>query len=48
MMNSMMDGTSMMWGMGLFGLLLGAILILAAAALVKYIFFGDRRGNRDG
>lgn len=48
MMNSMMDGTSMMWGMGLFGLLLGAVLILAATALVKYIFFNERRDNHDG
>ena len=36
MMNSM-DG--MMWGMGLVGLLAVLVLILAAAALIKYLFF---------
>jgi hypothetical protein len=35
MMNDMMPG--MMWGMGFFWLLAGIILILAAAALVKYL-----------
>jgi hypothetical protein len=42
MMQGMMgDGSmaSMMWGMGLFGLVLLVIAILAAAALVKYLFF---------
>ena len=29
----------MMWGMGLIGLLLIIVLILGAAALVKYLFF---------
>ena len=38
----MMDGTminsgGMMWGMGLFSLLLIALLLLAGAALVKYL-----------
>ena len=32
-----MDG---MWGMGLIGLLLVVVLILAAAALIKYLFKG--------
>lgn len=37
-MNGMMsDGT--MWGMGLWGLLLVLLVVLAAAALVKYLFF---------
>jgi tellurite resistance protein TehA-like permease len=35
MMNDMMPG--MMWGMGLFWLLVAIVLILAAAALVKYL-----------
>lgn len=33
----MMDGM-MMWGMGLVGLLLLIMLILVAAALLKYLF----------
>jgi hypothetical protein len=40
MMNNM---TNMMgggwWGMGLFSLLITVLLILAIAALVKYVFF---------
>jgi hypothetical protein len=31
----------MMWGMGLFWLILIVLLVLAAAALVKYLFFSD-------
>jgi len=38
MMDHMMGG-GMMWGMGLLGVLLIIVLILAAAALVKYLFF---------
>ena len=34
-----MMGGSMMWGMGLFWLLVVIVLVLAAAALVKYLFF---------
>ena len=34
----MMDG-GMMWGMGLGGLIALTILVLAIAALVKYVFF---------
>jgi hypothetical protein len=34
MMHDMMGG-GMMWGMGLFGL----VVLLAIAALVKYVFF---------
>lgn len=40
MMHDMMPG--MMWGMGLFGWLVIIVLVLAAAALVKYLFFGNR------
>ena len=47
MMDGMMNGGGMMWGMGLFGLLLIALLVLAAAALVKYLFFDNRRGKDD-
>jgi hypothetical protein len=38
MMHNMMDG-GMMWGMGLAGLLALIVIILAIAALVKYLFF---------
>lgn len=37
-----------MWGMGLLGLLALAVLLLAAAALVKYLFFGGRGRTRHG
>ena len=39
MMDGMMSG-GMMWVMGLAGALILIVLILAAAALVKYLFFG--------
>ena len=39
MMHDMMMNSGMMWGMGLAGLLVVLVLILAAAALVKYLFF---------
>jgi hypothetical protein len=40
MMNNMFDGMNgMMWGMGFFGLLLVAVVLLAVAALIKYVFF---------
>ena len=47
MMNDMMsDGMSwMMTGMGLFWLLVIVVLVLAAAALVKYLLSG-RGGSR--
>ena len=32
----------MMWGMGLIWLLVIVVLVLAAVALVKYLFFGNR------
>jgi hypothetical protein len=38
MVDRMMDG-GMMWGMGLIGLLLLIVLVLGAAALIKYLFF---------
>ena len=31
----------MMWGMGLFWLIVVVVLVLAAAAFVKYLFFSD-------
>jgi tellurite resistance protein TehA-like permease len=38
MMDRMMDGMGwMMWGAGLFWLLLVIVLVLAVAALVKYL-----------
>src|SRR5205823_8989371 len=41
-MDHMMGG-GMMWGMGLIGLLVIIVLILAAAALVKYLIFQQPR-----
>jgi hypothetical protein len=35
----MMGSGLMMWGIGLVGLLLVIVLVLAAVALVKYLFF---------
>jgi tellurite resistance protein TehA-like permease len=43
MMDGMMPG--MMWGMGLIWLLVVVVLILSAAALVKYLFSG-RKADR--
>src|SRR5215472_7284234 len=43
MMDQMMGG-GMMWGMGLIGLLVVIVLLLGAAALVKYLFFSKRPG----
>jgi len=42
MMDQMMGG-GMMWGMGLIGLLVVIVLLLGAAALVKYLFFSKKR-----
>ena len=42
MMNGMTGG--MMWGMGLFWVFILVLLLLAGAALVKYVFFGKRNG----
>ena len=42
MMNPMMGG-GMIWGMGLIGLLVIIVLILAAVALLKHLFNSNRR-----
>ena len=45
-MQSMMDGMmggGMMWGIGLFWLLILVVLVLAAGALIKYLFFSGKR-----
>ena len=42
MMNGMAGG-GMMWGMGIVCLLILVALALGAAALVKYLFFSDKR-----
>lgn len=34
-----MMGDGMMWGMGLWGLVVAVLVVLAVAALVQYIFF---------
>ena len=54
MMQSMqnMMGGGMMWGMGIFGITLLAIIVLVIAALVKYLLFAEiglrnRSGTRD-
>ena len=44
MMNGMAPG--MIWGMGLLWLLIIVVLILSEAALVKYLFYGDKGGRR--
>lgn len=42
--SGMMDGMgAMMGGMGLLWLLILAVLVLGAAALVKYLFFSGRK-----
>jgi hypothetical protein len=41
----MMDG-GMMWGMGLIWLLVVIVLVLGAAALIKYLFFSGPPGPR--
>jgi len=43
MMNGMMNGGSMMWGMGLGGLLILVLVVLSVVALVKYLFFNKRQ-----
>ena len=45
-MQSMMDGMmggGVMWGMGLFWLLILVVLVLGAVALIKYLFSSDKR-----
>jgi hypothetical protein len=39
MMRDWMMNGGMMWGMGIVWLLVVAVLVLAIAALVKYVFF---------
>ncbi len=41
MQEGMMNG-GMMWGMGLVGLLIVLVLVLGAAALIKYLFNGPK------
>lgn len=44
--NGMMSGM-MGWGMGLFGLLVALLLILAIVALVKYLSSGSGRDRQN-
>ncbi|HLG90373.1 MAG TPA: hypothetical protein VKZ79_24655 [Alphaproteobacteria bacterium] len=46
MTNEMMSGAPMMWGMGLVGVLIIVVLILAVAALIKYLFFSNQKSGR--
>ncbi len=50
MSGQMMDcmGGMMMWGMGLVGLFVVALLVLGIAALIKYLFVGARRRDDHG
>ncbi|MEH2513201.1 tellurite resistance protein TehA-like permease [Nitrobacteraceae bacterium AZCC 1564] len=43
-MNDMMPG--MMWGMSFLWLLIVVVLILSAAALVKYLLYGNKGGRQ--
>lgn len=45
MMDGMIGGGAMTWGMGLVWLLLVVVLLLAAAALVTYLVSGRRRNG---
>ncbi len=38
-MYDMMGSSGMMWGMGAVGLLVLIVLVLLAAALIKYLFY---------
>ena len=42
-MNGMMNGSAWMGGMGWGGLLGVVLLVLAVAALIKYLFFNTKR-----
>ena len=42
MMDGMMGG-GIIWGCGLFWLLILVVLVLAAGALIKYLFFSGKR-----
>jgi hypothetical protein len=41
----MEGGTMMMWGMGIVGLLVIVVLVLVAAALLKYLFSERHRDD---
>ena len=43
MVGGMMNGGSMMWGVGWVGLLILVLVVLGIAALAKYLFFDNRR-----
>ncbi len=46
MTNNMMDGSMMGgWFMGGLGILIAIVLLLATAALIKYLFFSGRRDD---
>ncbi len=47
MMDCIQGMTGMMGGMGLVGFLVLAVLGLAAAALIKYLFFNDQGRRHD-
>lgn len=48
MQDSMTNGMGgMMWGMGLFGLLILMLVILLIAALIKYLFYDKRGGGHE-
>jgi hypothetical protein len=42
-MHEQMDGAAMMWGMGTGSLVTLLVVALVIAALVKYVFFDNRR-----
>ncbi len=46
MAERMMDqmGSTMMWGMGIFGILVLVLVVLAIAALGKYVFRSSEQG----
>ena len=47
MSGSLQDMGGMMWGMGAVSLLIILLLVFGLAALIKYLFFGNRRRNED-
>ena len=47
LMDGMINEGAMMWRMGLFGLLGLVVLLLAAATLVKYLFFPREKNQRN-
>ena len=45
-MNGIMDGSgSMMWGTGLWGVLILVLVVLGVAALAKYLFLNNRQSR---